>query len=172
MENAQLVNTVQAKYGFNKHQVLQIIVLHFLLMTGVSMRHDITKLIVILLGLGINFAHASEGDKGTPLFSLIQPGFYGLVDIGNGPPPPVVYAQPILIASSSASDHAAPIYLHVPPNHAKDWSKFCHKYNACNQPVYFVRSGEYVRDKHYSSQEHEHDYENYRYVNQSGNKKI
>lgn len=136
------------------------------------MRHDIAKLIVILLGLGINLAHASEENKGTPLTSLIQPGFYGRVDIGNGPPPPVVYAQPVLITASSALNHAEPIYLHVPPKHAKDWSKFCHKYNACNQPVYFVRSGEYVRDKYYSSQEHVHDYENYRYVAQSGNRKL
>ncbi|HEY8102819.1 MAG TPA: hypothetical protein VIF82_18930 [Burkholderiaceae bacterium] len=136
------------------------------------MRHDIAKLIVILSGLGINMAHAGNDDMGTPLSSLIQPGFYGRVDIGNGPPPPVVYAQAVLIAASSASNHAAPIYLHVPPDHAKDWSKYCHKYHACNQPVYFVRSGEYVRDKYYSSQEHGHDYENYRYDDRSGNKNL
>jgi hypothetical protein len=136
------------------------------------MRHVITKLIVILLGLGINMVHADEGAMGTPLASLIQPGFYGRVDIQNGSPPPVVYAQPVLIASPSASNHATPIYLHVPPNHARDWSKYCHKYNACNQPVYFVRSGEYVRDKYYSSQEYQHDYKNYRYDDQSGYKKL
>jgi hypothetical protein len=141
-------------------------------MTGASMRHDISKLIVILLGLGINMAHASDENKGTPLTSLIQPGFYGRVDIENGPPPPVVYTQPVLITSSSASSPAVPIYLHVPPSHAKDWRKYCHTYNACNQPVYFVRSGEYVRDKYYSSQEYQHDYKNYRYVDQSGNKKL
>jgi hypothetical protein len=136
------------------------------------MRHGIAKLIVILLGLGINLALASEVDKGTPLSGLIQPGFYGHVDIGNGPPPPVVYAQPILIASSSASSHAEPIYLHVPPKHAKDWNKYCHKYNACNQPVYFVRSGEYVHDKYYMNQEYKNDYGNYRYDDRGENKKL
>jgi hypothetical protein len=43
-----------------------------------------------------------------------------------------------------------PIYLHVPPGHAKNWRKHCHEYHACNRPVYFVRSKEYepgyVRD--------------------------
>ena len=36
-----------------------------------------------------------------------------------------------------------PLYLHVPPGHAKHWRKHCHEYHACNRPVYFVRSAEY-----------------------------
>ena len=32
-----------------------------------------------------------------------------------------------------------PIYLHVPPGHAKKWHKHCHKYHACDQPVFFVQ---------------------------------
>ena len=40
-----------------------------------------------------------------------------------------------------------PIYLHVPPGHAKNWRKHCHKYNACGQPVYFVVSDEYKPKK-------------------------
>jgi hypothetical protein len=36
-----------------------------------------------------------------------------------------------------------PIYLHVPPGHAKHWRKHCHEYHACDRPVYFVRSAEY-----------------------------
>ena len=39
-----------------------------------------------------------------------------------------------------------PVYLHVPPGHAKKWDKHCHKYNACNRPVYFVKSREYDPD--------------------------
>ena len=30
------------------------------------------------------------------------------------------------------------IYLHVPPGHAKNWAKHCHKYDACGHPAYFV----------------------------------
>jgi hypothetical protein len=40
-----------------------------------------------------------------------------------------------------------PIYLHVPPGHAKDWRKHCRKYDACGQPVYFVVSDEYKPKK-------------------------
>jgi hypothetical protein len=58
-----------------------------------------------------------------------QPGFYGRIDIGNFPQPMVIYPQPI--------------YLHVPPGHAKDWRKHCGRYNACGQPVYFVQEGWY-----------------------------
>jgi hypothetical protein len=71
----------------------------------------------------------------------VQPGVYGRVEIGNRPPPPVLYPQPLIIVAPRAV--AAPVYLHVPPGHAKNWGKHCHKYNACAVPVYFVRSGEH-----------------------------
>jgi hypothetical protein len=29
--------------------------------------------------------------------------------------------------------------MHVPPGHAKNWSKHCSRYNACAYPVYFVK---------------------------------
>ena len=65
----------------------------------------------------------------------ISPGVYGQVQFGNAPPPPVVYAQPTIIEDHGGR-RLAPIYLHVPPEHAKHWAKYCHKYNACNRPVY------------------------------------
>jgi hypothetical protein len=71
----------------------------------------------------------------------VRPGVYGRVEIGNAPPPPLVYAQPLVIVRRPVP--VEPLYLHVPPGHAKKWSKHCHKYNACNRPVYFVRSAEY-----------------------------
>lgn len=72
----------------------------------------------------------------------VAPGVYGRVDIGNAPPP-VVYAQPMIITRPARPVATQPIYLHVPPGHAKKWDKHCHKYNACSQPVYFVKSAEY-----------------------------
>jgi hypothetical protein len=71
-----------------------------------------------------------------------QPGVYGRVTIGNVPPP-VVYAQPVIIAPRPIVVQSQPIYMKVPPGHAKKWDKHCYKYNACNQPVYFVKTGEY-----------------------------
>jgi hypothetical protein len=73
--------------------------------------------------------------------SVGQPGFYGQIDIGNAPRPVLVYPQPVVIQRAVAP--AQPVYLHVPPGHAKDWDKHCHKYNACARPVYFVKDDWY-----------------------------
>jgi hypothetical protein len=73
----------------------------------------------------------------------ISPGVYGQVQFGNAPPPPVFYPQPMVIVHQPESARLEPIYLHVPPGHAKNWAKHCREYNACNRPVYFVRSREY-----------------------------
>ncbi|WP_136420275.1 hypothetical protein [Herbaspirillum sp. ST 5-3] len=88
-------------------------------------------------------AHASDVNVGVSVAGQVSPGVYGRIDIGNAPPPPVLYAQPVIIARPVRPVQMAPIYLHVPPGHAKHWAKHCHKYNACGQPVYFVRSAEY-----------------------------
>jgi hypothetical protein len=78
-----------------------------------------------------------------------QPGAYGRIDIGTVPVPPVlVYPQPVVIMTSPTPVVQRPIYLHVPPGHAKDWRKHCGKYNACAQPVYFVQEDWYQR--HYA----------------------
>lgn len=73
----------------------------------------------------------------------ISPGVYGEVQFGNAPPPPVVYAKPMVIVQPRPNEDVRPLYLHVPPGHAKNWSHHCREYNACNRPVYFVRSAEY-----------------------------
>src|SRR5437773_12571846 len=82
-------------------------------------------------------APALASDVGVSV-SVGQPGFYGRVAIGNFPPPQLVYAEPIVIQSVPVGVVRQPIYLHVPPGHAKNWRKHCRKYNACGQPVYFV----------------------------------
>ncbi|MGH6638173.1 MAG: hypothetical protein ACREXN_13290 [Polaromonas sp.] len=69
----------------------------------------------------------------------LTPGVYGRIDIGTAPPPPLIYAQPIIIQRPPVLVQQPPLYLHVPPGHAKKWSKHCAKYNACGQPVYFVK---------------------------------
>ena len=73
----------------------------------------------------------------------VAPGVYGRVDLGNRPPPPLVYAHPIVIERVTTVHRVQPIYLHVPPGHARNWSKHCREYRACGRPVYFVRSAEY-----------------------------
>ncbi len=73
--------------------------------------------------------------------SVGQPGFYGRIDIGNSPPPVLIYPQPVIIQRVHAAP--SPIYLRVPPGHAKKWSKHCQKYDACGRPVYFVKDDWY-----------------------------
>ncbi len=72
-----------------------------------------------------------------------QPDFYGRIDIGNFPQPQVIYPEPVVMQPVPARVVRPPIYLRVPPGHAKDWRKHCRKYNACAQPVYFVRENWY-----------------------------
>jgi hypothetical protein len=73
----------------------------------------------------------------------ISPGVYGRVDYGNAPPPPVLYPQPVVIVPPRTVIVQEPLYLHVPPGHAKNWRKHCRHYGACGRQVYFVRSAEY-----------------------------
>ena len=61
---------------------------------------------------------------------------YGRVEVGNYPPP-VVYSQPVIVAPPRVA--APPVYLHVPPDHHRDWHRHCGRYNACDRPAYFVR---------------------------------
>mgnify|MGYP001582631765 CR=1 FL=1 len=77
----------------------------------------------------------------------LAPGVYGRIDIGNAPPPPLIYAEPVIIQRPAVMVQRSPIYMHVPPGHAKNWGKHCARYNACGQPVYFVK--EPVRGQNY-----------------------
>lgn len=75
--------------------------------------------------------------------SIGQPGFYGHLDIGGYPPPALIYPQPLVIRPAPGRIAHAPIYLRVPPGHARHWARHCHRYNACGRPVYFVRDNWY-----------------------------
>jgi len=101
---------------------------------------------------------AFAADVGVSI-SVGQPGFYGQINIGNVPPPPVVYAQPVVVTRSPQYVSAQPIYLHVPPGHEKHWNKHCAEYNACGRPVYFVRddwyNNEYVPRYRHDSDDHD-----------------
>lgn len=76
--------------------------------------------------------------------SVGQPGFYGRLDIGDFPPPALIYRQPMTVMPVGPG--AAPVYLRVPPGHAKNWRKHCHRYDACGVPAYFVTDRWYTRE--------------------------
>ena len=99
----------------------------------------------LFAGLAMSAAALSAlaADVGVSI-SVGQPGFYGRIDIGSFPPPRLIYAEPVIIQRPAVGVPVGrPMYLHVPPGHAKDWRKHCSKYGACGQPVYFVQESWY-----------------------------
>ena len=100
------------------------------------------KRYVVLLLLAASALPAFAADVGVSV-SVGQPGFYGRIDIGNAPPPVLIYPQPVVIQRVYVAQPPPPLYLHVPPGHAQKWSKHCHKYDACSRPVYFVKDDWY-----------------------------
>lgn len=103
-----------------------------------------SKKLVVAAGLALACAPAFAQDVRVSISGEVAPGVYGRVDIGSRTPPPVFYPQPVVIVKPVQSGPPlTPIYMHVPPGHARNWSKHCRKYNACGHPVYFVKSAEY-----------------------------
>jgi hypothetical protein len=122
----------------------------------------LSVLVAMLLG-GAGASRAGDLDIHVILAGQVAPGVYGQVQLGSGPPPLVVYSQPVLIEPRPSP--LPPIYLHVPPGHAKDWRKHCHEYHACNRPVYFVRSAEYAPGYEHRDHGHGHDEDRDRHGN-------
>jgi hypothetical protein len=111
------------------------------------------------LALGATSVANADVDISVAIRGEIAPGIYGRVDLGGRPPPPLVFANPVLI--EQPPPHVVvgePLYLHVPPEHARAWREHCHEYHACNRQVYFVRSREYepgyVRAREHERYEH------------------
>jgi len=99
------------------------------------------------LALAASFASTPASARGfdvsVGVTGEVAPGVYGRVDISSGPRyPAVIIDRPVVI--SRPRHYIDPVYLHVPPGHARKWDKYCYRYDACGTPVYFVRSPEYV----------------------------
>jgi len=86
---------------------------------------------------------ALAADVGVSI-SIGQPGFYGRLDIGDFPPPQLIYPQPVIVERVVVE--RPPVYLRVPPGHAKNWRKHCREYNACGERVFFVHDDWYERE--------------------------
>jgi hypothetical protein len=106
------------------------------------MRKTLATTCLALLGGAPLLAGAADVDVRVILSGEVAPGVYGRVDIGSSRPPPLLYAEPVIVTRRPGPP-PGPIYLHVPPGHAKHWSKHCQRYDACGRPVYFVKSAEY-----------------------------
>ena len=103
------------------------------------MKKSLSLLGAVLASTALH-THALAADVGVSI-NIAQPGFYGRIDLGNAPAPMVIYPQPMVIQPMPMP--MRPIYLRVPPGHERNWAKHCGRYNACNQPVYFVQENWY-----------------------------
>jgi hypothetical protein len=112
----------------------------------------------LLVAAALVAAVATPAAAGVSI-SVGEPGFYGHIEIGGFPPPPLIFPHPVIIEHVRVP--GPPVYLHVPPGHAKHWDKHCHEYHACGQRVYFVQDTWYrdvyvpqYHERHYGGREH------------------
>jgi hypothetical protein len=73
----------------------------------------------------------------TSVGTEFAPGVYGQINVGNAPPPPVIYPQPTV--GGSAVYGAPPMYVYAPIEETQNWGYFCGKYRACGMPVFFIQ---------------------------------
>ena len=97
---------------------------------------------------------AFAADVGVSI-NIGDPNFYGQIDIGNVPQPRFIYAQPMIIEREHYVRE--PMYLRVPPGHAKHWEQHCREYQACGRPVYFVQDSWYTKQYVPYYRSHGHD---------------
>jgi hypothetical protein len=85
-----------------------------------------------------------------------QASYYGRLDITGDAYPEVIDRQPIVAAPTGPeTEYRHPIYLRVRPGHIKYWRKHCGEYDACREPVLFVRDDWYQRE--YVARTHKND---------------
>jgi hypothetical protein len=110
-----------------------------------------TILALVLAAGAFGTATAQTTVSTSVSIGINQPGVYGRINIGTLPPPALYHPQPVIVTTSPVVVERRPIYLYVPPAHQQNWRRYCSQYQACGQPVYFVRD-DWVRERY----EHEH----------------
>ena len=126
------------------------------------MNTRIATLLICLVGVAGLPAQADDLGINVILEGEVAPGVYGRVELGNNSHPDIYYPQPVVIVQEPRYAKYKPVYLHVPPGHAKHWSKHCQEYHACERPVYFVKSVEYEESyqrEHAHDHDHDHDHD-------------
>ena len=97
-----------------------------------------------VLAIGLTASSVVQAANVDVNINIGQPGYYGRIDIGDFGRPQLIYTEPRVIYRNVTPRE--PIYLRVPPGHAKNWRKHCRKYNACGERVYFVQDSWYERE--------------------------
>jgi hypothetical protein len=116
------------------------------------MKHFFTSAVIIAAAFTLPALAADVGVSVT----VGQPGFYGRIDIGDFTHPRVLYPQAIIVERGMPVNRP-PLYLRVPPGHAKNWKKHCHEYHACGERVLFVHDDWYEHEyvPHYQEKYHD-----------------
>jgi hypothetical protein len=112
---------------------------------------------IMALGFSISAANANDLGINVVLEGEIKPGVYGRVELNKNSRPDLVYSDPRVVLVEEHHHHHEPVYLHVPPGHAKHWDKHCHEYHACSRPVYFVMSDEHREKPKHKKHKPHHD---------------
>lgn len=86
--------------------------------------------------LSVGAAHA-QAYVNLTVGGPMAPGVYGQISVGNNPLPPIINTAPVVIGQPVFG--AAPMYLYVSTVEYRNWGRYCHRYQACGRPVYFVR---------------------------------
>ena len=104
------------------------------------------RIFAFALSVGVAAAALAQTTVGVSI-GINQPGVYGRINIGALPPPALVLPQPVIIVPPPVVIERRPIYLYVPEAHQRDWRRYCGRYSACGQPVYFVQDA-WVRERY------------------------
>jgi hypothetical protein len=130
-----------------RSQVASAIATRVTFLTSTQERTMKTIFALVLAAAAVGSASAQTSVS----IGINQPGVYGRVHIGDVPAPALWRPEPVLVAPPRVVVQQQPVYLYVPPAHQQNWRRYCGRYHACGQPVYFVRES-WVRERW----EHEH----------------
>lgn len=103
------------------------------------MNRSILFATAVLVSAAAYTAPALALDVGVSI-NIGDPGYYGPIRVEEERPR-VIYREPVIVERVTVERE--PVYMRVPPGHAKHWSKHCHEYDACGQRVYFVEDDWY-----------------------------
>jgi hypothetical protein len=117
------------------------------------------KILAILTLAAAAVLPAHAGTNIGVTIGINAPGQYGRINIDNYPQVQLVAPQPIIYAPSPVAAYQRPIYLYVPQMHRANWGRYCGRYSACGQPVYFVQET-WVQQQRGRDHEHEHEHDN------------
>lgn len=103
----------------------------------------LVSIVAVFAGMLPIWAAAANVGVGVAIEELAE--YYGRIDVQSVPAAWLVYEKPQTIEPAAGGSGVAPIYLRVPAEHHRKWFKYCREYQACGQPVYFVKDSWYKK---------------------------